>query len=85
MVNKDQRTDDVIVIGAGISGLAVAYELWQRGVSVRIIDIAKRPGDAWRHRHPQLQLKTHRLLSRLPGMRIPRAAGAFPSRDSIIS
>lgn len=51
MVNKDQRTDDVIVIGAGISGLAVAYELWQRGVSVRIIDKAKRPGDAWRHRH----------------------------------
>jgi cation diffusion facilitator CzcD-associated flavoprotein CzcO len=29
-------------------------------------------------------MNTHRHLSKLPGMAIPKAAGAFPSRDSII-
>lgn len=74
----------VIVIGAGASGLATAYALRARGIPVRIIDKANRAGDAWHHRHPQLHLNTHRQLSSLPGLAIPKSAGAFPSRDSII-
>lgn len=50
MSNNEQCINNVIVIGTGISGLAVAYELRQRGVSVRIIDKAKRPGEVWHHR-----------------------------------
>jgi cation diffusion facilitator CzcD-associated flavoprotein CzcO len=78
------RTDHVIIIGAGASGLAAAEALCKRGIQVRIIDRASRAGDAWYHRHPQLRLNTHRLLSALPGLAIRKAAGAFPSRDSII-
>ena len=78
------KEDQVIVIGAGASGLAAAQALRGRGIQVRIIDRANRPGDAWYHRHPQLRLNTHRQLSALPGLDIPKAAGAFPSRDSII-
>jgi len=74
----------VIVIGAGASGLAAAQELRARGIPVRILDQATRPGDAWYHRHPQLRLNTHRHLSALPGLAIPRSAGAYPTRDSII-
>ena len=73
-----------IVIGAGASGLAAAQALQARGISVRILDKAHRAGEAWHHRHPQLRLNTHRYLSHLPGMKIPKEAGAFPSRDSII-
>ena len=76
--------DCVVVIGAGASGLAAARALDRRGIRVRIIERADRPGDAWHYRHPQLQLNTHRKLSSLPGLAIPRAAGAFPARDSII-
>jgi cation diffusion facilitator CzcD-associated flavoprotein CzcO len=78
------KDDHVVVIGAGASGLAAANALRGRGIQVRIIDRASRAGDAWLHRHPQLRLNTHRLLSALPGLAIRKAAGAFPSRDSII-
>jgi len=84
MINGGQISDAVIVIGAGASGLAVAYELRERGLPVRIIDKAFRAGEVWHHRHPQLRLNTHRYLSGLPGMVIPKTAGAFPSRDDII-
>ena len=43
---------DVLVVGGGISGLAAAYELQQRGASVRVIESAERPGgviDTERH------------------------------------
>jgi oxygen-dependent protoporphyrinogen oxidase len=40
------RTDrvDVVVVGAGIAGLAAAYELQRRGLSVRVLDAAPRAG-----------------------------------------
>jgi cation diffusion facilitator CzcD-associated flavoprotein CzcO len=37
MHNPNRKTNTVIVIGAGASGLAVAYALRERGISVRII------------------------------------------------
>jgi cation diffusion facilitator CzcD-associated flavoprotein CzcO len=82
-VNAEQ-TETVIVIGAGASGLAAARALAARRIPVRILDRATRPGEAWYHRHPQLRLNTHRHLSALPGLEIPKSAGPYPSRDSII-
>lgn len=82
--NLTVKDDRVVVIGAGASGLAAAEALRGRGIPVRIIEQANRAGEAWYHRHPQLRLNTHRQLSALPGLAIPKAAGAFPSRDSII-
>jgi len=82
--NAETKTAGVIVIGAGASGLAAAQALRARGIPVRILDQAMRPGDAWYHRHPQLRLNTHRHLSALPGLAIPKSAGAYPTRDSII-
>jgi oxygen-dependent protoporphyrinogen oxidase len=35
---------DVAVVGGGIAGLAAAYELHQRGLSVRVLEAATRPG-----------------------------------------
>ena len=35
---------DVAVIGAGISGLAAAYELQRRGLRVRVLEASTRPG-----------------------------------------
>ncbi len=82
--NAKVKDNNVVIIGAGASGLAVAEALRGRGIPARIIEQANRVGDAWYHRHPQLRLNTHRHLSALPGLAIPKAAGAFPSRDSII-
>jgi oxygen-dependent protoporphyrinogen oxidase len=35
---------DVAIVGGGISGLAAAYELQRRGLTVRVLDAAPRPG-----------------------------------------
>ena len=35
---------DVVVVGGGISGLAAAYELERRGLSVRLLEAGHRPG-----------------------------------------
>ncbi len=75
---------DVLIIGAGTSGLAVAHELIARDVRPVILDAADRPAASWRARHPQLHLNTHRLLSHLPGHRFNSSAGAFPARDVMI-
>jgi phytoene dehydrogenase-like protein len=35
---------DVIVVGAGISGLAIAFELRRRGLAVEVLEAASRGG-----------------------------------------
>ncbi len=74
----------VVIIGAGPFGLAIAHELQRRGLSVPVLDAAERVAAPWRRRHPQLRLNTHRRLSRLPGLKMPASAGAFPSRDDVV-
>jgi cation diffusion facilitator CzcD-associated flavoprotein CzcO len=84
MHESRHNSTEVIVVGAGANGLAVAHALRQRAIPVRIVDQASRAADAWYHRHPQLRLNTHRKLSQLPGMPLPRDGAPFPSRDDII-
>jgi cation diffusion facilitator CzcD-associated flavoprotein CzcO/ubiquinone/menaquinone biosynthesis C-methylase UbiE len=75
---------DVIVIGAGMSGLAVAYRLKRQGIRAVTLDQTQRIAEPWRRRHEQLRLNTHRHLSRLPGLALPQSAGAFASREAVI-
>ena len=75
---------DILIVGAGTSGLALAYELERRGASVRVVDAGSCPGERWCKRHPQLRLNTHKWLSHLPGKRFDKSAGAFPSRDEFV-
>jgi cation diffusion facilitator CzcD-associated flavoprotein CzcO len=84
MDNTQRNNHRVIVVGAGANGLAVAHALRQRAIPVTIIEKAKRPGDAWYQRHPQLSLNTHRDLSQLPGMAPLTDTAAFPTRVDTI-
>jgi len=78
------REYPLLIIGAGLNGLAAAYELKKTGAEPVILDSSSQPGSTWRSRHDQLRLNTHRFISHLPGMRIPRSFGAFPSRDDMV-
>lgn len=74
----------MVVIGAGSAGLAAAKAVRDAGLGVRILERSRRVADPWRRRHPQLRLNTHRAISSLPGLAMPRSDGAFLSRDSVI-
>ena len=76
--------NDVLIVGTGAAGLAAAYELKQLGVSVRLIEKATLIGAPWRGRHEQLSLNTHRDLSNIPGLKIPKSYPTFPTRDQFI-
>ena len=75
---------DVAIVGAGAAGLATAFCLSRAGIPVRLFEKSNEIAGPWRKRHPQLRLNTHRDLSQLPGLRMPKDAGTFPGRDTLI-
>jgi putative flavoprotein involved in K+ transport len=75
---------EVLVIGAGPGGLAVAAELGRLGVPATIVDKADAVGSAWRGHYERLHLHTIRWNSNLPGLRIPRAYGKWVARADVV-
>lgn len=75
---------EVVVVGAGSAGLATAVLLQERGLRPLVLEAGPEPGAAWRHRYDRLHLHTPRLLSGLPGLRIPRKHGRWVARDDLI-
>jgi putative flavoprotein involved in K+ transport len=79
-VNREQ----VVVVGAGAAGLAVAAMLARRGVDPLVLEATDRVASSWRSRYDSLCLNTPRLTSTLPGYRMPRRLGRWPARDDVV-
>jgi putative flavoprotein involved in K+ transport len=73
----------IAVVGAGPAGLASAAALGRSGESVVVFERGE-VAAAWSGRYDRLQLHTVRWLSGLPGYRMPRSFGKWPSRDRVI-
>ncbi len=62
----------VLVIGAGPAGLALGFELKQRGVECLILERGSAPGESWRQMPARLKLvspwKANRLSGTPPGL-----------------
>jgi putative flavoprotein involved in K+ transport len=74
---------DVIVVGAGQSGLSVAYHLAQRGLRFLVLDERRRIGDVWRERWDSLRLFTPARFDGLDGMPFPAPPSYFPTKDEM--
>ncbi len=72
---------DVLVVGAGPAGLAAAACLRRRGIEPLVVDRGSAVGESWRAPYDRLHLHTPRVHSALPGLRIPRSAGRWVTRD----
>jgi len=74
---------DVVVIGAGQTGLSAGYYLKQRGLRFLIVDGQARIGDAWRRRWDSLRLFTPARFDSLVGLPFPAPADYFPTRNEM--
>lgn len=74
----------VVIVGGGAAGLATAALLRKGGIDSVVLEAGSEPGAAWRDRYDRLRLHTPRLLSGLPGTRIPRRYGRWVRRDDLI-
>ena len=75
----------VLVIGAGLSGLACAQALARRGIQPTVLDAKTRVAEPWRARHPALRLNIHRHFAGLPGQPAPASDGPFLRRDTVVA
>jgi putative flavoprotein involved in K+ transport len=79
------ETHDVVIVGAGSAGLATGALLRRAGFEPLLVEAGPEPGAAWRARYDRLRLHTPRLLSGLPGQRIPRHHGRWVARDGVVA
>ena len=79
------RPDSTLVIGAGLSGLATAHALTERGLPVTVLEARDRVADPWRTRHPALRLNIHRKFAGLPGQAAPTSDGTYLKRDTVVA
>ncbi|WES63121.1 NAD(P)/FAD-dependent oxidoreductase [Microbacter sp. GSS18] len=74
---------DVVIVGAGPAGLAVAAGLRRRGVDVLVLDQGSSVGESWDRRYSRLHLHTPRIQSALPGLRMPRRFGRWVAKGDV--
>jgi putative flavoprotein involved in K+ transport len=74
---------DVLVIGAGQAGLAVAWALRRAPLGLELVDRAERVGDSWRRRWDSLRLFSPRASSALPGLALPGEPDGYPTKDEL--
>jgi putative flavoprotein involved in K+ transport len=76
---------DALVVGGGPAGMATGYALGREGLDYRILEKGDRVAASWRGFWKTLRLNSPRFISSLPGMRIERSAGRWPTRDAMIA
>jgi putative flavoprotein involved in K+ transport len=74
---------DVIVIGAGQAGVAIAWHLREQGQRFLVLEAGDTIGDVWRSRWDSLRLFTPARYSALPGMLFPGDPDHYPSKDEV--
>jgi putative flavoprotein involved in K+ transport len=82
-VDRPDAVLDVIVIGGGQAGLAMAWHLREGGARFLVLDAGPRVGHAWRSRWDSLTLFTPAQYDGLPGMDFPAPADTYPDKDQV--
>lgn len=75
---------NVVVVGAGPAGLAVAACLQKEGIPHLLLEKAAHVAPAWHTHYDRLHLHTNRTLSGLPHFPMPRTLPKFPSRQQVV-
>ena len=76
---------NVVIVGAGASGLSAAGALQRRGIEAVILEQDQRLGDTWARRYDRLRLHTVRGFSGLAHYPIPNRYSGYLSRDEFVA
>jgi len=79
------RVYDVIVVGAGQSGLATGYYLRQAGLSFLILEAGDEAVGSWPYFYDSLSLNSTARYSSLPGLPFPGDPDHYPVRDEAVA
>ncbi len=75
---------DILVVGAGPAGLAVAAALIAQGHRPTVIEKGAQVGASWRAHYERLHLHTVKEHSALPGMPFPAADPRYVPRQRVV-
>ena len=75
--------EEYIIIGAGQSGLAIAYYLNKQNVNYLIVDANTETGAPWLKRWDSLRLFTPSEFNSLPGMEFPYKKGYYADKYEV--
>ncbi|GAA3370089.1 NAD(P)/FAD-dependent oxidoreductase [Streptomyces antimycoticus] len=79
----EDRDPQVLIVGGGQTGLALAARLGQLDVDTLIVDTHERPGDNWRKRYHSLTLHNAVWLNDMPYMPFPPTWPVFVPKDKL--
>lgn len=74
---------DVVVVGAGQSGLAAGYHLRRSGLAFTLLDGRDELGGSWPSYYDSLELFSPARYSSLPGLAFPGDPERYPRRDEV--
>ncbi|KAK0663406.1 putative monooxygenase [Cercophora samala] len=80
---EDRGEAEVLVVGAGQSGLTIAARLKMLGVRALVIDTNERVGDNWRKRYHQLVLHDPVWYDHMPYLPFPEHWPIFTPKDKL--
>lgn len=78
------HTSDIVIIGAGPAGLAMAGRLKQSGIDSTILEQSSAVGHSWRHHYDRLHLHTIKQYSHLPHFPLPENWPEYISKDQLV-
>lgn len=82
--DESSADPDVLIIGAGQSGLMLAARLSHNGINTLLVDRSSRVGDIWRERYRTLKLHNETCMNHFPYLPFPETWPVYLPRDKVV-